>query len=164
MILRALALSAGLAGGAVATQFPEFSQQYVQRLGGAVDALDTVVQDFDASARAEGLTRDAALAQMGGSPFLDRRRADMERTIARHAALSADLAALESAGPFLRAYRAHRMTDRDVAQAALAVYQPALPLNIVGLSFAATGFALCAAVAGFVLRLCLWPFRRRGRA
>lgn len=164
MILRALTLCAGLASGAVATQFPEFSQQYVQRLGGAVDALETVVADFDASALAEGLTRSVALSQMGGTAFLDRRRADMERTIARHAALSADLDALRTAGPFLRAYRAHRMTDRDVAQAALAVYQPAVPLNIVGLVFAGVGFALGMLAGGLVLQLCLWPFRRHRRA
>ena len=37
MILRVLAVAAGLAGAGTLSQFPEFSQQYVQRLGGAVD-------------------------------------------------------------------------------------------------------------------------------
>ena len=52
MILRALTLAGGLTGAAVSSQFPEFSQQYTQRLGGAVDALAVVVADFDAMALA----------------------------------------------------------------------------------------------------------------
>ncbi|MEC7965452.1 MAG: DUF2937 family protein, partial [Pseudomonadota bacterium] len=55
MIVRTLTLIAGLSGAAVTAQFPEFSQQYAQRLGGAVDELTAVVADFDASAQASGL-------------------------------------------------------------------------------------------------------------
>ncbi|NRB05388.1 MAG: DUF2937 family protein, partial [Rhodobacteraceae bacterium] len=47
MLGRAIALAGGLAGGLSLSQFPEFSQQYLQRLGGAVDALAVVVTDFD---------------------------------------------------------------------------------------------------------------------
>ena len=61
MIIRALTLVGSLIAGAGASQFPEFSQQYAQRLGGAVGALSEVVADFDASAVAEGLTRPQAL-------------------------------------------------------------------------------------------------------
>lgn len=68
MIVRTLTLVAALSAGAATSQFPEFSQQYAQRLGGAVDALAEVVADFDASAQAEGLTRTQALEQMQGTP------------------------------------------------------------------------------------------------
>ena len=43
MILRTMALAAGLTGAATLSQFPEFSQQYTQRLGGAVDELSAIV-------------------------------------------------------------------------------------------------------------------------
>ena len=43
MFMRAIAVAGGLAGAAGLSQFPEFSQQYVQRLGGAVDELTAVV-------------------------------------------------------------------------------------------------------------------------
>jgi hypothetical protein len=33
------------------SQFPEFVQQYVQRTGGAVDALQPLVERFDAERR-----------------------------------------------------------------------------------------------------------------
>ncbi len=163
MIARALILAGGLFGGAVASQFPEFSQQYAQRLGGAVDALGEVVADFDASAAATGLSRSDALAQMQGTAFLERRRDDMERTFVRHARLSADLAVLQDAGPFMRAYHATRLTDGEVAQAALQSFQPGVPLTTAGGIFAAGGFlgGLCAAWGG--LHLALVPLRRRRR-
>lgn len=156
MILRAITLAGGLTAGAGLSQFPEFSQQYAQRLGGAVDALGEVVADFDASATAEGLDRQGALDQMTGTDFIERRRVDMENTFERHAGLSADLKALNGAGPFMRAYHATRFSDRDVASAAWQAYQPAVPLNMAGAIFAGFGF-----FAGWIGLSALFALIRR---
>ena len=164
MILRALTLAGGVLAGAAGSQFPEFSQQYVQRLGGAVDALAEVVADFDASAQAVGLTRAAALEQMQGTEFLDRRRADMTATIARYGALKADLAAVQSAGPFMRAYHASAFGDAEIAAATLEAYAPAVPLTMPGAVFGGTGFLAGLLAMGAALRLLLWPFGRRPAA
>lgn len=163
MILRALALAGGVLGGASASQFPEFAQQYTQRLGGAVDALAEVVADFDASAADAGLSRDAALAEMQGTTFLDARRQDMTRTFKRYESLQADLATLEGAGPFMRAYHATKMTDRDVARAALETFEPAVPLGIAGLTFAGSGFFAGLIAIWAAIKLVAWPFRRQPR-
>ncbi len=163
MILRVLTLAGGVAGAAVTSQFPEFSQQYTQRLGGAVDALAQVTADFDASAQAVGLSRDAALAQMQGTEFLERRRADMALTFVRYERLRNDLNALEGEGPFMRAYNLPRLTDSQIAQAAWQAYQPAVPLNFAGILFGFTGFVLGGGLLGAVLKVLLWPFRRRAR-
>lgn len=164
MILRALTLAGGLAGAAATSQFPEFSQQYMQRLGGAVDALGEVVADFDASAAAASLTRAQALEQMQGTPFLERRRADMARSIARHETLRADLEALQGQGPFMRAYHASRLTDSQIARAAWEVYQPAVPVSFAGLSFAGAGLVLGSLGVSLLLRVLRLPFRRRRAA
>lgn len=161
MILRALALVGGLIGGAAASQFPEYSQQYLQRLGGAVDALQEVVADFDASARAAGLSREAALAQMQGNDFLVLRQADMTRSFARYERLSQALAQMKGQGPFMRAYHVPQMMDPQIAGATWRAFQPALPLNMAGLIFAGGGFLLGMAALGLLLRLLAWPFRRR---
>ncbi|MFY0645442.1 MAG: DUF2937 family protein [Sulfitobacter geojensis] len=161
MILRGLTLAGGIAGAAATSQFPEFSQQYAQRLGGAVDALAEVVADFDASAAAVGLDRSEALAQMQGSAFLQRRQADMAQTFVRYDRLSADLAALEGQGPFMRAYNLPRLRDAQIARAAWDAYQPAVPLNFAGISFAVIGFILGSAALGLLFKLLFWPFRRR---
>ena len=161
MIARALTLAGGLAGAATTSQFPEFSQQYLQRLGGAVDALSVVVADFDASAKAAGLSRQEALEQMQGTEFLDSRSADVTRTFSRYDRLSADLETLQGEGPFMRAYRGASMTDPQIARAAWEVFQPALPLNIAGGVFAGIGFVLGGLVLSLVLGVLRWPFRRR---
>lgn len=164
MILRGLSLAGGLAGALATSQFPEYSQQYLQRLGGAVDALSVVVADFDASAAAADLTRGEALAQMQGTAFLESRHSDMSRTFERHERLQDDLNAMQGAGPFMRAYHAARLTDGQIAQAAWAAYQPAMPLNFAGLIFAGFGFVVGLLILGTLLRLFAWPFRRRPRA
>ncbi len=161
MIVRALTLAGGVAGAATVSQFPEYSQQYIQRLGGAVDALAQVVADFDASAQAVGLSRDAALVQMRGTAFLDRRRADMRLTFSRFEALRSDFQALQGTGPFMRAYHLPRLSDPQIASAAWQEYQPAVPLNFAGITFAGVGFVSATLLLGLVLRLLVWPFRRR---
>jgi hypothetical protein len=161
MILRSLALAGGLAGALTTSQFPEFSQQYLQRLGGAVDALGEVVADFDASAAASDLTRREALAQMQGTPFLKRRGADMARSFARYERLRADLVVLQGQGPFMRAYNAARFTDTEIAKAAWTAYQPAVPVNFEGLVFAGLGFVLGMGLTSAMLGMVRAPFRRR---
>jgi hypothetical protein len=161
VIARALTLAGGLAGAAATSQFPEYSQQYTQRLGGAVDALGVVVADFDTSAAASQLSREDALAQMRGTDFLERRRADVTRTIARHARLQANLTALEGEGPFMRAYHLPKFTDPQIARAAWDVYQPAVPLNFAGIGFGLVGLVAGSALITALLRLLAWPFRRK---
>ncbi|MFK7763044.1 MAG: DUF2937 family protein [Roseobacter sp.] len=154
MILRTIVLALGLCGALVAAQFPAYSQQYLQRLGGAVAALDKVVADFDHSAAAQGMTRSAALAQMRGTAFVDARRLDMQRTFARHTRLRADLALLEGHGPFMRAYFAARLTDREIATGAFAAFRPALPLSFAGALFAFFGFLVTVAAVNMCVALC----------
>ena len=161
MIVRAITLAVGLAVGAGTSQFPEFSQQYAQRLGGAVDALSEVVADFDTSAAVEGLSRSEALEQMIGADFIERRRADMERTFDRHAVLTEDLRLLAEAGPFMRAYHAARFTDGDVASAAWDVFEPAVPLNLTSAIFAGFGFFVGLIAMSSLMAVIRWPFRRR---
>jgi len=160
MILRTLTLAGGLTAAAATSQFPEFSQQYLQRLGGAVDALSEVAADFDASAAGSGLSRAAALDQLRGSEFLDRRRVDMTNTFRRLETLRTDLVTLQGQGPFMRAYHAARLTDQPLARATLAAYKPALPLTFAGALFAAAGFLAGVLLVGPFLRLLTLPFRR----
>ncbi|CUH64054.1 hypothetical protein TG4357_01041 [Thalassovita gelatinovora] len=161
MVLRILTVAGGIAGAAALSQFPEYSQQYTQRLGGAVDELSRVVADFDTSAQAAGLSRDKALELMTGSDFVTRRRVDMERSIARHQRLAADLAALDGAGPFMRAYHLGHIRDGDIAARAWQAYQPALPLTLEGGIFAGAGFFSGFGLLAGLLALLRAPFRRR---
>lgn len=157
---RTLLCSAALAGGLTAAQLPEFSQQYVQRLGGAVDALEKVVTDFDTSARSAGLTREAALAELAGSDFLERRQADMRRTFTRYEQLSAQRAQLSNAPASARVAAILRAPDPELAAATYADFRPALPATSDGLLFGGGGFlSTLLALSGVAL-----VFRRRRMA
>ena len=52
---RPISFALSLLGAALATQAPEFAQQYRQRLGGAIDELRGMVAQFDAEASFCGL-------------------------------------------------------------------------------------------------------------
>ncbi|ROT96292.1 DUF2937 family protein [Histidinibacterium lentulum] len=161
MILRLLAMTGGLAGAAGLSQYPEFAQQYTQRLAGQVDALGAVVSDFDATAARSGLTREAALAQMTGTAFLEDRQADMGRAIRRHGTLSEALEQLEAASPMERLVMPHRMADPETFAGTWSAYVPAVPLSAPGAVSAAAGYAGGWAIAGLLGWLLAAPFRRR---
>ncbi len=161
MIVRVLALAGGVSGAALLSQYPEFSQQYLQRLGGQIDALTVVVADFDASAAESGMTRAAALTELEGSEFLSARQADMARTFARHERLLADRAALEAAAPLQRLLLPHRLSDAETFQGTWADYEPAVPLTVPGAVSAGAGFLAGWAAIAALLALLRLPFRRR---
>ena len=164
-MIRILALLGGLVGATGLSQYPAFADAYLQRLGGQVDALATVVADFDNTALASGLTREAALGQMSGTAFLSDRQADLRRTFRRHAVLSDNLAALRAATPVERLRLPHRMTDTATLRATWDDFQPALPLSIAGGIASAGGFVGGWLAALAALSLAAWPFRRhRNRA
>lgn len=157
-------LAAALAGGAGLSQFPEFSQQYLQRLAGQVDALSVVVANFDATARRNGLTREAALAQLTGSAFLTDRQADLRNDFARHDRLSGDLALLRAASPLERLAMPHRLGDHATFAATWADYRPAVPVTTDGLVSAGVGAGIGWGAGAGLLALLAWPFRRRRNA
>ncbi|WP_296427496.1 DUF2937 family protein [Yoonia sp.] len=160
-MIRALCLAGGLAGGMTLSQFPEFSQQYLQRLAGQVDALTVVVKDFDASALASGLGREDALEQLEGTAFLASRQADMRRTIARHARLVEDLILLRDASPLVRLTLPHRMADVETLRATWVDFTPAVPVTVAGAASAGTGFLGGWAVIAALFGLIISPMRRR---
>lgn len=159
-----LAIAGGLIGAAGLSQYPEFAQQYTQRLAGQVDALTIVVQDFETSAFREGLTRSDALAQMTGTPFLENRRRDMERTFLRHARLSDNLAALRSADPLERLTMPHRLADTETLRNTWGDFQPAVPLTTTGAVSAGAGYLGGWALVTALLAVLVSPFRRRRAA
>ncbi len=164
MIGRVLAMIGGLSGAAGLSQYPEFSQQYTQRLAGQVQALEVVVSDFETTAARSGLSREAALAELTGTAFLAERGQDMARTIDRYEGLQADYDRLTSASPFEKMLMPHRLADGETFRGTWGDYEPAVPLTTAGAVSTIAGF-----FGGWlVIALLLWavtaPFRRRGGA
>ncbi len=160
-MLQKLILAASLATGVAGSQFPEFSQQYLQRLGGQYDALAQIARDFDASATRAGLTRDAALAEITGSTFQDAHRADMENAFARLEKISADLTLLRAASPLERMALPHRFRDSETFAATWADFKPAVPVTFDGAIATAIGFLAGLIGLNTLLAALRWPFRNR---
>ena len=168
MIARALALLGGMAGGVSLSQFPVYSQQYIQGLAGAVDELTLFVEGFDADATSVGLTREAALEDMAASGDLGAARAEtIGTTIVRYEKMSAALEVLQSSGPFTRAYNAIQFNDLDVARAAADDFKPAVPVTFEGAVFTGFGFIggwIAIALTLGILRRLIFGRRRAGVA
>lgn len=165
MFLRALTLAGGLTGAAGLSQFPEFSQQYMQRLGGKVEELTRFVEEFDADASAVGVSREQALIDLAQGGAIGAERAQtMVTTMERQTRLSTALDELRGAGPFTRAYHANAFTDSELARGTLSDFKPALPLTFEGLVFSGVGFLAGVGVFSFVTWLCSLIFMRRKSA
>jgi len=67
LIKKVLVLCVGLACGAGASQAPEFTQQYLQRLGGWVDSYQDMVTRLDARAAQFDMTREQYIAALQSS-------------------------------------------------------------------------------------------------
>ena len=160
-MLRTLSVAGGLAGALGLSQLPEFSQHYIQRLAGQVDALTVVAMDFDTSALGSGLGREEALQQMTGTPFLEARQEDMRRTFARHARLSDDLAQLRAASPLARLAMPQRLADPETLAATWQDFAPAVPVTSAGIVAAGVGFLSGWAAVAAVVAALSWPFRRK---
>ena len=137
-----LGLAFGLLGGVTASQAPEFTQQYRQRLGGAMDELRRVVQRFDADAQATGQTRDGALSRLraDGDELVRRQGDAMQTHVTRLDRLERQSQAFTEAGPFRRMAVMVRDFDPAIARAAYQDFQPAVPVTLEGAVTAGTGF------------------------
>jgi hypothetical protein len=169
-IVRVAALGFGLLGGVAASQGPEYSQQYRQRLGGAIDELHRVVERFDADARANGETREGAIVRLrtNTDDLASRQGTAMQANAERLSRLETHRAAMMQAGPFARIALMLRDGDTDVMQSAYREFEPAMPVTQEGILSAAAGFvALWGGIllaAGFIRSLVRRPRRRMARA
>lgn len=156
MLGRALTIATVLIGGLTGAQLPEFSQQYRQRIGGAVDELRRIIDQFDTDARASGLDRTAALQRFTTSAddFLKKRGIAAASDIARLGHLEQQQQRLREDNLILRVTEMPR-ADRDLMKATLRDFEPALPLTAEGGFFAAIG----AWLMWLVVRLMTWPKR-----
>ena len=141
-ITRIVAFGMGLLGGIVASQGPEFGQQYRQRLGGAVDELRQVITRFERDAQASGETRESAITRLRSNAdgFVSRQGTAMQANVERLGRLETHRAAMLEAGPFSRVALMVRDGDTDIMEAVSRDFEPALPVTEEGILSTAIGF------------------------
>ena len=165
MIKRPIILAGALAGGLSASQVPEFTQQYEQRLSGAVNELQLIVTDFDNDAKQLGLSRDDALERyvISADEFLAERGQSMSAIIERFERLSEQLQTFQSSDIFHQALSLSTQPDQQLVTDTMEIYEPAVPVTVQGFIFAALGLLLGGGLLQIVASIVGWPFRRRVR-
>lgn len=162
---RTVSVIGGLGLGILLSQFPEYAQQYTQRLGGAVDELKIITEEFDEAATAAGMTRETALGRYSAASddFLRGRGESMSRTFARYAELSAMQERLRGADAWERFTLLPEFMDTEIGTRALEDFQPAVPVTVEGLAYGGGGFLVGYLVMSGLVRFLMLPFRRRQR-
>ena len=161
MLFRRLAAAFALLVAAFASQLPEFTQQYSQRLGGAIDELREIVGRFDAEVAGQSIDRTQGIARLerNGDPLAQARGRDLAATVERVERLERQRDAFATAGPLSRYAVLAEDFDTHIAQRAYSDFQPAIPITAGGLVAGAMGFAL-----GWIgMHGLAWPFRKRQR-
>ncbi|HSG93941.1 MAG TPA: DUF2937 family protein [Afifellaceae bacterium] len=145
-------------GGVSASQFPEFAQQYRQRLGGGLDELRQVIADFDADAARNGLTRQEAMLTYGESAerFFRDRGMSMQSAIGRLQSLEKQRENLGSVPPFARPLVVLSSPDRRIVSRAWSDFEPAVPVTFSGFAWGGLGL-----IAGGGLAFALGRLWRR---
>jgi len=163
MLRRLIAGAGGIGLALVLSQFPEYAQQYTQRLGGAVDELRVITEDFDRAAEAGGLDRAQALERYNASndAFLAGRGTSMTATFQRYDQLSETLLRIEGAGPVERLQALPAYLDTDIGRRTLENYRPAVPVTMEGILYAGAGFILGYLMISALVRFFALPFKRR---
>ncbi|SEP66624.1 Protein of unknown function [Devosia sp. YR412] len=152
---RAIAGIGGLGLAVALSQFPEYAQQYTQRLGGAVDELRIITQRFDSEAADAGLDRQQALQRYDSATdgFIVGRGVSEAANFVRLEQLSAILTEIQGAGPVERFQSLPAYLDTDIGQRTLENYKPAVPVTMEGILYAGGGFIL-----GYLILSGLWRF------
>jgi len=157
---RILILAVMLMSGTATSQLPEFSQQYRQRLGGAIDALEEILADFSRDAAQYGLSVPQAIERQRRSsdPFIKARGNSMAAAEIRLDRLKRQQQELASAGPVQRMVIFVQGFDPKLAQATADDYEPAVPVTVTGFVSAGAG-----ALAGLLIARLFVGLTRIGR-
>jgi hypothetical protein len=159
MFLRRIAALIALFFAIAASQLPEYAQQYRQRLGGAIDELNALIERFNSEAAKSGMNEEQGITylQQSDDRFVQQRGDQMRDTIMRRDRLEKQAQDFAKAGPVGRILVLAEDFDPKIAARAYQAYEPAVPTTSEGLIAALVGFIF----GGGLIHLIAWPIRRR---
>jgi len=160
---RMLAMLGGLALAVCFSQFPEYAQQYTQRLGGAVDVLRGEVARIDADAAANALSRAQYLERYtsAADPIFSNDGQNKLELIGRYETLQETLERITGASAMERFNLLPQFFDTEIGGRTLDNYKPAVPVTVEGFLYALFGFLLGYAVVSVIVSVVTLPWRWR---
>ena len=146
----------GLMGAIFAAQFPAFYDQYIQRLGGALNEVNRAARDIEKIASDVGKTAPTLIDELlweGG------RNAAIGSTYAeifdRQKYLTTVHIRLGSTPIWAQLFTLGRYADPDIMAGTWRDYAPGLPVSWAGFFYAAVGFF----ITGVLYETLLWLIR-----
>jgi hypothetical protein len=161
LLLRRLALFFAMLSGIVCAQFPEYAQQYRQRLGGALDELNAIIARFDADASQNGFSEREGVTHLQENPdsLVRAQGNQMKDVITRRNRLAQQAQTFADGGSFTRVFELATQADPHIAWRAYQSFEPGVPVTGEGFISALIGFV----IGGGLIRLMGWPFERYHR-
>ncbi|MEQ8441048.1 MAG: DUF2937 family protein [Alphaproteobacteria bacterium] len=141
-MLRGLHILFALVCAVLLSQAPAFYQQYLQRLGGALDEATAQVEDLDRRAMDAGMERYQYIRhfQSNDDQVIRAEGDAMVDLVARQVRLEDWLARLEQAPWYMILIELAFHLDPKIAENTARSFEPSLPLSISGGSHAFLGF------------------------
>ena len=157
---------AAIAGAGLASQFPAFYLQYVQRLGGHLDHARLGGERIGTAANALGMSVDELLGKfLTNTDPVFRALGELHvQTVSDVGRLGAAEAAMISATALERPFALATHFDWAIADGVWRAFEPAVPLSFEGLIYTGIGMAFGLAALAAVQWAVRWRSRRVARA
>lgn len=133
-----------IAGAAGLSQFPEFFNQYLQRLGGRLDQAKVQEGRIIEAARDNGLSTVEFVQRLltNSDLVVQAEGRNVAAALADADRLRDAYGVLKAANPFERSYVLARNFDENLARATFDQFVPAVPLSLEGVVYAAVGMTI----------------------
>ncbi|MAX47570.1 MAG: hypothetical protein CMM78_05120 [Rhodospirillaceae bacterium] len=141
-MLRSLHLAFALLCAALGSQLPAFHDQYLQRVGGALDEVNQQIEAMDMRAQDAGLGRYDYIRRFydNSDSVIQGEGQAMLATLARQERLREIEARLQDVSWYMLAVEMVFHLEPDIALNTAKNFGPAVPLSISGLAHAFFGF------------------------
>lgn len=133
-----------VAGAFIASQIPEFIQQYMQRLSGHVNELHRLLNQTRQVASYSNKTLEQYIQkfQSSSDPDFARQGEFLEGMVERWEELNQTLIHLTHSSAWIRPYVFLKELQSDIAHSTFLSFQPGINLSMEGLCYAGVGIVL----------------------
>jgi hypothetical protein len=155
----------GILGGALTSQFPGFTLQYMQNLNGRIDELEPIVQEFKADLIQYNYTVDSVLDECDDNGAVDHGLLSalcdsFLDVVVRYDTLQEHYDTLTAQSDYKRPFVLAKTAHEDIVQSVMKEFKPAVPVDESGLVFAAVGVVLFWILFHVLLGILCLPCRQ----
>lgn len=144
-------------------QFPSFLQNYIQRLGGHVDELNRIVNEYTQAALKNSRTLEEYIKIHVNSSVSDFASTGkiMSDNVLRHKDLSDALSSISNSEIYMQALIFIKKVDKEIFKSTLNNYNLSIGLNIESLIYATVGIITSMIILGLIKTIIKRIFKKK---